>query len=1407
MSKIYIARSPVTPLGGEHTYFVYDPDGDPYSGDERILRYGKDGDGGYAVEIDREIDESREKLPSGQDPFDDRWYTTVEEGTASAVEDTWDAMVEKAESLVHFVGDPDPLFGGQYLYRFPEADYHLLYFNCNAFTGTVGEAGGIDAVASRPIEGGDVGNGAPLPEFHYAAMDHRMGSMDDGTFEMGGDLDTVYDQGGSDTYNIDPSTLDDDQTIHIYEDRDVLSTDKIVLEDIDPGDITFKRNIDGDLLIYIDGRDEPVAQIHDQFDDSWPKINTLWAYPPGGGPPSVIPLNNPDHFSPYVPLTRPNWVEQPKPIYADSPKTGSPLILDLDGDGVEVTSLQATNITFFDIDNDGFAEQTAWVGEDDGLLVRDLDADGRITDASELFGSATVDGFAILQELDTNSDHRIDQYDAAWSELRVWIDANGDAVTNDGELHSLSSLDIVSFDLAGVSPSTSTINGNPVSHTSTFSTTAGGTGTVADVWFVHDNTYTIDNSNDFRHALTLELPNLRGFGTLPDLATAMGRDEDLLNQVHSFYLDFDLESFLDYGALDTEISEILFEWAGVADVAAGSRGGHVDAQQLSFVEVFFGEGYVQNGGGPNPMNNAGELLTEVWERIYYPMKAQLMAQAGADAIFGGTIWYNALSGEFEGDMELSEATIDLLEANAPATTTADRGEYWEGVVEFIAFSKGITNLTVAEATMLDDAITGTDVLLSLEGIQQSGLPDWLGYALSGSPDDDDLDGSAGTDVLYGGDGNDEIRGLAGNDTLHGDAGNDLIYGGDGADQILGGDGNDELYGGDDDDIIEGNAGGDYIEGGLGNDVLMPGTGGNTVRGNGGNDTYVYGGGNDVYSEYSAGGTDTILMPSGVTLGDLVFYRGGIADPDNGLMVEVDDLGVIEIEYFFTESGTPWSGSNNIETITFFDSSTYDLTDFDTLVFYGNEWGESINSGSSSGYVVDDTMFGFGGDDTLYGYYGNDVLDGGDGNDYLRGDYGDDTYIASAGYDIVSDTGSGDDVIVIPDGYDLSDVSFIRKADASGSLLITIDGLGQILVQGQFGSTGSAAIETMRFSDLSTLSLTAMNVDTVGTAGNETIHGVLSGASINDSIDGREGNDQIYGGAGDDIYWFSAGLDTINETSGSDTVRFRENYAPGDISIYRYQNDLVLEAVDGNKTTVNNHFSNTNSNASIEYVKFADTTVWSIFDIEIEARGSAGNNTIWSYALGDASADDTVFGLDGDDGIHGVYGDDTLYGGNGDDDLWGENDNDILYGEAGADLLKGGDGIDVLHGGDGDDVLYGDDGADFLYGGAGADELRGNVGADTYVFEGDTAFSGFDTIIGFSSIDIIDVADVLIGYDPLTSLITDFVEITTSGSSSVVKIDRDGAGTDHAFAQIALIQGETGLTDEQALLNSGQLLAA
>ncbi|MCH2548299.1 MAG: hypothetical protein MK052_11925 [Alphaproteobacteria bacterium] len=96
-----------------------------------------------------------------------------------------------------------------------------------------------------------------------------------------------------------------------------------------------------------------------------------------------------------------------------------PLVIDLDGDGLELSRMGAHNSVYYDFDGNGFAENMGWVKPNDGFLVRDHNSNGSI-EAGDLFGDATTNGFAQLAAYDSNSDNVIDASDAEWNTLAVW---------------------------------------------------------------------------------------------------------------------------------------------------------------------------------------------------------------------------------------------------------------------------------------------------------------------------------------------------------------------------------------------------------------------------------------------------------------------------------------------------------------------------------------------------------------------------------------------------------------------------------------------------------------------------------------------------------------------------------------------------------------------------------------------------------------------------------------------------------------------------------------------------------------------------------------------------------------------------------------------------------------------------
>lgn len=123
-----------------------------------------------------------------------------------------------------------------------------------------------------------------------------------------------------------------------------------------------------------------------------------------------------------------------------------PLVLDLDGDGLELVSMTDSKL-FFDLDGDLFAEQSGWLRGDDGFLVVDANNNGRIDSIAEMFGGVGVTGFDELATHDDDADSAITSTDAIFEELRVWCDINQDRKTDEGELFSLADLEIVSISL------------------------------------------------------------------------------------------------------------------------------------------------------------------------------------------------------------------------------------------------------------------------------------------------------------------------------------------------------------------------------------------------------------------------------------------------------------------------------------------------------------------------------------------------------------------------------------------------------------------------------------------------------------------------------------------------------------------------------------------------------------------------------------------------------------------------------------------------------------------------------------------------------------------------------------------------------------------------------------------------
>jgi|GEM_PF-2473697 len=137
-------------------------------------------------------------------------------------------------------------------------------------------------------------------------------------------------------------------------------------------------------------------------------------------------------------------------------------------------------------------------------------------------------GFESLKEFDSNNDGIIDEKDKEFTNLLLWQDKNGNAITDETELIKLSDK-VKSINL------NYTKNGNTEISSATLN---DGTKVKADdIWFKvnYKDTEEIIDENQIPFEIKA-LPNVRAFGNLHSLHSAMAKNETLATMVNLYLL-------------------------------------------------------------------------------------------------------------------------------------------------------------------------------------------------------------------------------------------------------------------------------------------------------------------------------------------------------------------------------------------------------------------------------------------------------------------------------------------------------------------------------------------------------------------------------------------------------------------------------------------------------------------------------------------------------------------------------------------------------------------------------------------------------------------------------------------------------------------------------------------------------
>ncbi|WP_436796667.1 putative Ig domain-containing protein [Comamonas kerstersii] len=822
-----------------------------------------------------------------------------------------------------------------------------------------------------------------------------------------------------------------------------------------------------------------------------------------------------------------------------------------------------------------------------------------------------INGFEALKAFDVNGDGVIDANDPVFAQLRVWVDADTNARTGEGELLTLEEARVKSVNLAYTNSNFVDAQGNAHRQVGSYTTTDGQTRAATDVWFTSGVTNSLPTDwVEVPEDIAL-LPDAQGYGKVRDLHQAMAMDAT--GELKALVVAFtQADTPEDRMAL---VRQIIYRWTGVQDIDPTSRtnagwGNAIgDARKLEALEEFLGEEWRQYTWGANPGRDAARALNEAYDQLEALVYGQLMSQSHLRGLFQSIAYHwDAETESVVGDLTAVAQTLATRIDSDREAGLADLGD-------FLYSLKGMGLLNRLDVASFKAALLplGADVAQTMDAALQ-------GWVAGGPTEADDV-----------------LRGTEFNDLLDARGGNDRLLGRGGNDTLIGGSGN------------------DVLDGGAGNDDLRGGTGADTYR-------FGRGDGHDTIIEdsWQQNETDRIelkvgVLPSDVRLERVRTVNGWQVSDD--LKITIRDTGeTLIVKNHFNESNR-----FAVEEIAFADGTLWDAEAIKSQSLLGEAGNDELRGFNGR----DDVIVGGAGNDELFGGDGNDILIGGAGNDWLEGGAGSDTYRVTLGdgQDVINEGyTAGTDTVELEAGITPADVTV--RWTLQGDMAVTLPDGSQLTVRGQADTWSTErGIEQLRFADGTVWDRTELAARALAaTSGDDAIVGGYQ----DDTLDGGAGNDQFQDLGGYDTYRFGAGdgQDTIADNYGR--VLFKPGIGQNDVSFTRDGNDLIATVTaSGDAVRIKEWL---NSWQRIDRFDFDNGASLNVNDVLAKLNVSEGAEILYG-----SPDEDTLAGTEKDSVIYGREGNDVLTGGAGRDQLFGEAGDDTLDGGADRDSLYGGAG--------------------------------------------------------------------------------------------------------------------------------------